>query len=90
MILNNTRYRRKICVFCSILTAVLIALCFRLFYLMIVKGDYYSKKASALQERERDIAGIRGDIVDRNERIIATNETARKGYNVKDDTPDKI
>ena len=50
MILNNTRYRRKICVFCSILTAVLIALCFRLFYLMIVKGDYYSKKASALQE----------------------------------------
>ena len=32
---------------------------------MIVKGDYYSKKASALQERERDIAGIRGDIVDR-------------------------
>ena len=79
MILNNTRYRRKICVFCSILTAVLIALCFRLFYLMIVKGDYYSKKASALQERERDIAGIRGDIVDRNERIIATNETA---YNI--------
>ena len=67
MILNNTRYRRKICVFCSILTAVLIALCFRLFYLMIVKGDYYSKKASALQERERDIAGIRGDIVDRND-----------------------
>ena len=79
MILNNTRYRRKICVFCSILTAVLIALCFRLFYLMIVKGGYYSKKASALQERERDIAGIRGDIVDRNERIIATNETA---YNI--------
>ena len=79
MILNNTRYRRQICVFCSILTAVLIALCFRLFYLMIVKGDYYSKKASALQERERDIAGIRGDIVDRNERIIATNETA---YNI--------
>lgn len=64
---------------CSILTAVLIALCFRLFYLMIVKGDYYSKKASALQERERDIAGIRGDIVDRNERIIATNEIA---YNI--------
>ena len=50
-----------------------------LFYLMIVKGGYYSKKASALQERERDIAGIRGDIVDRNERIIATNETA---YNI--------
>lgn len=44
MILNNTRYRRKICVFCSILTAVLIALCFRLFYLMIVKGGYYSKR----------------------------------------------
>ena len=78
MILNNTRYRRKYAYF-AVWTAVLIALCFRLFYLMIVKGDYYSKKASALQERERDIAGIRGDIVDRNERIIATNETA---YNI--------
>ena len=28
---------------------------------------------------KRQIAGIRGDIVDRNERIIATNETA---YNI--------
>ena len=74
MILNNTRYRRKICVFCSILTAVLIALCFRLFYLMIVKGDYYSKKASALQERERDIAGIRGDIVVRNESLLIKSQ----------------
>ena len=76
MILNNTRYRKKICVFCSLVTLVLLVLCVRLGYLMIVKGDYYSKKADELQERERELSGIRGDILDRNGSVIATNETA--------------
>ena len=76
MILNNTRYRKKICVFCALVTAALLALCVRLGYLMIAKGGYYSKKANELQERERDIGGIRGDILDRNGIVIATNETA--------------
>ena len=51
-------------------------LCVRLGYLILVKGEYYSKKARALQERERTIAGIRGDILDRNGSVIAANETA--------------
>ena len=76
MILNSTQYRKKICVFCSMVTVLLFILCFRLGYLMLVKGDYYSKKADELQERERDISGIRGDILDRNGSVIATNETA--------------
>lgn len=76
MILNSTQYRKKICVFCSMVTVLLFILCFRLGYLMLVKGGYYSKKADELQERERDISGIRGDILDRNGSVIATNETA--------------
>lgn len=76
MILNNTQYRKKICVFCSMVTVLLFILCFRLGYLMLVKGNYYSKKADEIQERERDISGIRGDILDRNGNVIATNETA--------------
>lgn len=76
MILNNTQYRKKICVFCSMVTVLLFILCFRLGYLMLVKGDYYSKKADEIQERERNISGIRGDILDRNGNVIATNETA--------------
>ncbi|WP_455720572.1 peptidoglycan D,D-transpeptidase FtsI family protein [Agathobacter sp.] len=76
MILNNTQYRKKICVFCSMVTVLLFILCFRLGYLMLVKGDYYSKKADEIQERERTLSGIRGDILDRNGNVIATNETA--------------
>ena len=76
MILNNTGYRKKICVLCALITIMLMVLCVRLGYLILVKGDYYSKKARALQERERTIAGIRGDILDRNGSVIASNETA--------------
>lgn len=76
MILNNTGYRKKICVLCTLITIMLMVLCVRLGYLILVKGDYYSKKARALQERERTIAGIRGDILDRNGSVIAANETA--------------
>lgn len=76
MILNNTGYRKKICVLCAMITIMLMVLCVRLGYLILVKGEYYSKKARALQERERTIAGIRGDILDRNGSVIAANETA--------------
>ena len=76
MILNNTGYRKKICALCAMITIMLMVLCVRLGYLIIVKGEYYSKKARALQERERAITGIRGDILDRNGSVIATNETA--------------
>ena len=76
MILNNTGYRKKICVLCTLITIMLMVLCVRLGYIILVKGDYYSKKARALQERERTIAGIRGDILDRNGSVIAANETA--------------
>ena len=76
MILNNTGYRKKICTLCAMITIMLMVLCVRLGYLIIVKGEYYSKKARALQERERAITGIRGDILDRNGSVIATNETA--------------
>lgn len=76
MILNNTGYRKKICALCAMITIMLMVLCVRLGYLIIVKGEYYSKKARALQERERGITGIRGDILDRNGSVIATNETA--------------
>lgn len=76
MNLNNTQYRKKICVFCFILTTLLMTLCIRLGYLMLIEGDYYSQKAQELQERERQISPIRGDILDRNGIVIATNETA--------------
>ena len=46
---------------------------------MIFESSYYEGKAKEIQERERIISGIRGDILDRNGNVIAVNETA---YNI--------
>ena len=53
------------------MTALLMA---RLGVLMIVKSDEYSKKAIAIQERERSIKAPRGKIYDRNGVCIAGNK----------------
>lgn len=44
-------------------------------YLMIFEAEYYQKKAEALHERERDIKAARGEIIDCNGTILATNKT---------------
>ena len=47
----------------------------RLVYLMIFDAEYYQKLAQDLHEREREIKAARGEIVDRNGVVLATNET---------------
>ena len=47
----------------------------RLVYLMIFDAEYYQEKAKALHEREREIKAARGEIVDRNGVVLATNRT---------------
>lgn len=42
---------------------------------MIFEAEYYQKKAEALHERERDIKAARGEIIDCNGTILATNNT---------------
>lgn len=44
-------------------------------YLMIFEAEYYQKKAEALHERERDIKAARGEIIDCNGAVLATNKT---------------
>lgn len=44
-------------------------------YLMIFEAEYYQKKAEALHERERDIKAARGEIIDYNGTVLATNKT---------------
>ena len=41
---------------------------------MIFKHDYYTEKAIDLQQRERQIKAARGEIIDRNGVVLATNE----------------
>jgi stage V sporulation protein D (sporulation-specific penicillin-binding protein) len=75
MVRNKTYHRRKICV---ILFAVLLCaavLLGRLVYLMLFRGNYYSKLATDLQQRERQIKAARGKILDRNGVVLASNKS---------------
>ena len=54
---------------------VLLGLIGRLVYLMIFDAEYYQEKAEALHEREREIKAARGEIIDRNGTVLATNKT---------------
>ena len=71
---TKTYNRKKICIFGL---GVLLGSCIligRLIYLMLFQHDYYTEKAIQLQQRERQIKAARGEIVDRNGVILATNE----------------
>ena len=54
---------------------VLFCLIGRLIYLMIFDAEYYQNMAEELHEREREIKAARGEIVDRNGVVLATNRT---------------
>lgn len=54
---------------------LLLGLVGRLWYLMNVRAEYYSKKAEDLHERERDIKADRGKILDIRGNILADNRT---------------
>lgn len=54
---------------------IIAALLGRLVYLMVFDAEYYQKQAEALHEREREIKAARGEIVDRNGMVLATNKT---------------
>ena len=53
----------------------LLGLIGRLAYLMLGKYDYYSERAENLHERERSIKSERGEILDINGEVLATNKT---------------
>ncbi len=71
---NKTYNRKKICVFCFLIFGCACFLIGRLIYIMCFQHDYYTEKATSLQQRERQIKAARGEIVDRNGVVLATNE----------------
>lgn len=72
---NKTYNKKKVLVVFLAAVAVILGLIGRLCYLMIFDAEYYQKKAEALHEREREIKAARGEIVDRNGTVLATNRT---------------
>ncbi|NSG48916.1 peptidoglycan glycosyltransferase [Blautia massiliensis] len=68
-------HRKKIWMVFLICIMLLLGLVGRLWYLMNVGAEYYSKKAEDLHERERDIKAARGKILDIRGNILADNRT---------------
>ena len=72
---NKTYNKKKILVVFLCAVAIILGLIGRLVYLMIFDAEYYQGLAQALHEREREIKAARGEIVDRNGVVLATNQT---------------
>lgn len=72
---NKTYNKKKIMVVFLCAALILAALIGRLVYLMVFDADYYQELAQDLHEREREIKAARGEIVDRNGVVLATNRT---------------
>ena len=72
---NKTYNRKKILIVFLVALLVLLGLIGRLVYLMIFDAEYYQEKAEALHEREREIKAARGEIIDTNGVVLATNKS---------------
>lgn len=72
---NRTYNRKKIVIVFFAACMTLVTLVGRLSYLMLFDAEYYQKRAEELHERERKIKAARGEIVDRNGVVLATNKT---------------
>ncbi len=72
---NLTYHKKKVWVVFLCCGVVLLGLTIRLVYLMGFRSDYYYEKAEDLHERERDIKGARGKILDSQGKVLAANKT---------------
>ena len=72
---NKTYHKKKILVVFTCAFLILTGLIGRLVYLMVFDAEYYQKRAEDLHKQERKIKAARGEIVDRNGVVLATNKT---------------
>lgn len=72
---NRTYNKKKIMIVFFAACIMILSLIGRLIYLMVFDAEYYQKKAKELHERERKIKAARGEIIDRNGVVLATNKT---------------
>lgn len=72
---NQTYNRKKICLFFFVVAGCGLLLFGRLIYLMVFRGNYYSERATNLQQRERSIKAARGRIIDAGGVVLASNRS---------------
>ena len=70
-----TVQKKKTFVLCVVSVVVLLLLGVRVGYLMLMRSDYYTARATDLHERERDIKAARGRIIDATGTVLADNKT---------------
>lgn len=71
----KTYHRKKLLVSITCVILVLLLISIRLLYVCVFQSSYYLEKAQKLHERERDIKALRGEILDRNGVVLASNKT---------------
>ncbi len=71
---NRTYHKKKTVVVFAAGVLMLMGLMGRMVYLMVIRSDYYAKKAEQLHERERDIKAARGRILDCKGEVLADNK----------------
>ena len=71
---NRTYHKKKTVIVFGVFVCMLLGLAGRMFYLMVIRSDYYSEKAQELHERARDIKAARGKILDCNGEVLADNK----------------
>lgn len=71
----KTYHRKKLLVSITCVIFALLLISIRLLYVCVFQSSYYLEKAQKLHERERDIKALRGEILDRNGVVLASNKT---------------
>lgn len=71
----KTYHRKKLLVSITCVIIALLLISIRLLYACVFQSSYYLEKAQKLHERERDIKALRGEILDRNGVVLASNKT---------------
>lgn len=71
----KTYHRKKLLVSITCVILALLLISIRLLYVCVFQSSYYLEKAQRLHERERDIKALRGEILDRNGVVLASNKT---------------
>ena len=70
----KTYHRKKLLVSITCVILALLLISIRLLYVCVFQSSYYLEKAQKLHERERDIKALRGEILDRNGVVLASNK----------------
>ena len=71
----KTVHRRMLLIYVWGIALFCLLIVGKLAYIMIFQSEYYTEKALEVQERERKIKAPRGQILDRNGKVIASNKT---------------